>query len=287
VDDAFQYIETCALTVPSGPVVSTGGGGVFVTDVEAIGGIAANKIYEPDTVPPNVDLTQVTVDKDTVRIHFIAEGGIKSYTPKVYVDGILATNLTEDAEDKRHYYGYVDLVVTETKTVYVTSDAGGSDSVLIERAGKGPEIVDIWFGSYPGSQTELKAGDQIQVFVAVENQATSVEVLDFGAAVAGVLTDAGVDDAYSPGFKIATGTITISARSGNLPVRAVAKNSIGTYGDAHDSSGTLVLNQTYPVITFNSITYPPGQQALKGSETADVDATVSEFDTIQYDSPRL
>jgi hypothetical protein len=52
-----------------------GGGYIFITNVEAIGGNISDIIYEPNTVPTDVVLNECTTDTSDIRIHFIAEGG--------------------------------------------------------------------------------------------------------------------------------------------------------------------------------------------------------------------
>lgn len=288
LDDLKEFIETCAYAVPSSgnQTGSGGGGGLFSTDITSNGGIAGSKVYAPDTVPANAVITEAVVDNDSVRIHFMAEGGSAFYSPTITVDGIVATNLQEDPSDKRHFTGYVDVVVTESRIVQFTSSTGATGSVYVIRAAAGPTINEITFGPYPGIQTELKENDQIAVTVAVDNTATEVDILGVGGAKFTSLTVGGFDSG-GIGYKFATGIINISNLSGAQTVTAIARNALGTEGDQFSSTDTLLLNQTYPSISINSVDYPATQGALKTGESATVNNTANNFDTIVYSSSDL
>jgi len=262
---------------PPGPPGSGGGGEVFALDVVPTStGIVGSKTYEPNTTPPNVELHQCLSDTPNVRVLLGCEGGADKYSPSVTVNGVAAV-LTESTT-KRWFTGYADITLSAgINTVNVVSDAGGTDTVIVEVLGAGPEITSITFGPYPGTQTELKAGDQISVTVHTDADATQVTVLPQGATAGKTLTVTG---------GVATGVIDISANSGNLPITARARNSFGTYGNDFQSS-TLVLNQTTPTITNGGVSYPSGQQGLNTGDTGTVNAPVSDADTVIYSSTHL
>lgn len=281
-EPVIEFIEECAQCPTETPSAGGGGGAVFALDITpTAGGIVGSKAYEPDTVPADVAIVSGVTDVDEVTVHVQAEGGSDLYTPVVTIDGVQVTNFQQYPDDRRVFYGSVDLVITASKTVDIVSSAGTTDSVYIERAEAGPEIIDLTFGAYPGTQTELKAGDTISVSVAVENAATQVALLTYGA-VNSVILALQPADGHSPGYRYATGTATISSGTGLLSARAVAENSLGTPGTEFTSIDQVLLNQTYPSISIGAIDYPLGQQALKGSESATVNHTVSDFDTILY-----
>ncbi|MFW6377179.1 MAG: hypothetical protein ACOCZ5_00900 [bacterium] len=281
--DVSTYDDTIHVG-PSGGAVGTGY--VFITDVTPTGsGNVGYKTYEDDTTPSDVDLIECTTDTDLVDIHFMAEGGV-NYSPEITLDGSTDNNLQQYSDDRRLFNGYfsIDLGLPEDSSAIKTikSSTGKEDSVKIIKSGAGPEITDITFSSYPGSQTALKEDDEIDVTVTVENQATSCWIEDGKASKSHVSLSLGGDSGAGSGYKYATGTITISSITSDAPVDAQASNDLGTLGDVY-TSDDLTIDQDSPVINFNSITYPSGQEALKSSESATVDVSVYDFDSIEYD----
>ncbi|MEO5344213.1 MAG: hypothetical protein H7842_12925 [Gammaproteobacteria bacterium SHHR-1] len=273
------FLITAGEQGPPGPPGAGGGGAgeVFILDVTpTASGIVSGKTYVPDTVPANVEISYCLSDTKQVRVHIGCEGGADSYSPQVSINGVPAT--LAESSTKRWFTGYADLTLESgVNTVTAVSDAGGEDTAEVEVLGAGPAILGISFGPYPGSQTELKAGDTISITVTTEPEATSVSVLLAGAAMATTLAASGGQ---------ATGTITTSSASGAQPVSAKARNSFGTYGEVFVSD-PLTLNQTYPSFGSPSVVYPAGQSALKGSETAALTLTASNFDTISYNSAQV
>lgn len=265
-------------------------GYVFITDVTNAGNVG-DKSYTANTVPTDTVLESCTSDTVDVTIHFLAEPD-SNYSPTLSISGTQCTNLAEYGTDRRLFNGSIPYSLTvaagETETIVVESSTGQSDSVDIQRAGAGPEITAIVFGSYPGSQTDLKENDQIGVTVTVANDATSVWIEADKASKTLVNLTLGAVDGAGAGYRNATGTITISSIASDSPVDAQAENALGTRGDVFTSSN-LNIDQVYPTITFNSITYPATQGALKNSETADVNVSVTNWtpgtDTIAYSTP--
>jgi hypothetical protein len=265
-------------------------GYVFVTDVSNSGNIG-DVSYVPDTVPTNTVWTECTSDTTNVSIGFLAEPA-GFYSPTVSISGIQCTNLSQYGDDRRLFSGSIDVALTcapgEYQDFVVESSTGQSTSVRVNLAGAGPEIIDISFGSYPGTQTALKEDDTVAVTVTVENDATSCWIESDKASKTYVNLSLGAEDGAGAGYRYATGTITISSVSSDSPVDAQAENALGTRGSVY-TSANLDIDQVYPTITFNSITYPATQGALKNSETADVDVSVTNWssgtDTITYSNP--
>ena len=270
------------------------GGGVFFTNIAPTStGIVGTKLYVPGTVPTNRVITDGTTDTAAVRVTLIAEGSGLFYSPTITIttDPALPGTpsivpLSEDANDKRFFSGFVDLtgINSGDYTVVATSSTGAVASIQIHRAGVGPVVSSVAIGALPGSQTEAKSGDVVQVSGIVPNAATYVEVVAGGAAGALSSLSLGVDNTGGVGFKTFSGTFTVGSGSGAQSIQARARNSLGTYGTNVTSSNTITLNQTYPAIGTRTITYPASQSALKGTETATVASTVTNFDTITYTS---
>ncbi len=267
-----------------------GVGYVFVTNVTNTGNIG-EKQYVSDTVPASTVLTECSSDTAGIVVAFLAEPS-GFYSPTITISGTECTNLAQFGDDRRLFSGSIPVTLTcaagEYQDFVVESDTGQSTSVRVNLAGAGPEINSIVFGAYPGSQTDLKENDQISVTVTVANDATSVWIEADKASKTIVNLNLGAVDGAGAGYRNATGTITISSTGSNAPVDAQAENSLGTKGSVFTSSN-LDIDQVYPTITFNSITYPATQGALKSSETADVNVSVTNWtggtDTILYSTP--
>jgi alcohol dehydrogenase YqhD (iron-dependent ADH family) len=50
-------------------------GNIYITDITA-NGIVSDKVYLPETVPPDTVLVEATTDSDNITIHFIAESSM-------------------------------------------------------------------------------------------------------------------------------------------------------------------------------------------------------------------
>ena len=276
LDTAIKTTATNASSLVIGQVYVTG---VVPTST----GIVGSKVYVANTVPANAIVTEATSDTANIRVTVMAEGGIAFYNPTVTIDGQTVT-LSEVANEKRMFSGYVDVVVTEDRVINVVSSTGATTSVSLKRAAAGPVASALTFGALPGAQTEVKSGDVVPVAGAVDNTATYAEIIAGGAATSLVSLSLGAADSAGAGKKTVSGNITVSALSGSQTVSMRARNTLGTYGSNLTSTNSVVLNQTYPTISSVSIAYPSTQAALKGSEVATVSATITQFDTVSYSS---
>lgn len=255
---------------------------IFITGVTAPSGNTGNFQYVAGTVPANKIVTHATADRTTVRVHFMAESPATFYSPSVTFDGNPVTFIQEAADDRRVYIGYHDVTLAENGVVTLLSSSGASASVNIELAIGGPAVTAATLGAYPGSQTEVKAGDVVAITGTVANSAVSMTVVDFGAAGSGVINTFGANDSGGAGFKTFTGTITVANRTGTLAARVTATNSLGTIGTPFDTTNTRVLNQTVPTIAVPTFSYPAGQEAVKSGQTVTATAAVANADVISY-----
>lgn len=285
-----QYVDQAIQGGVGGAVT----GGVFITNIAPTStGIVGNKLYVANTVPANKVLTDATTDTDSVRVTIFAEGGGSFYSPIVTITtvpaqagGPIVATLTEDANDKRAYNGYADLVgITADTVVTATSSTNAVDDAIIHRAAAGPVTNFVTIGSLPGSQTEAKSGDVVTITGRVSNDANYAEIIAGGAAGALAVLTVGAADSFGTGFRSISGSFTVSGLSGSQSISARARNSLGTFGSALASTNSITLNQTYPTIGARTITYPSTQSGLKNTETATVAATVTNGDTVVYTSP--
>ena len=279
-----QYVDA---QIASSAIV----GGVFFTNIAPTStGIVGSKQYVAGTVPINKVILNGTADTSSVTVTMFCEGGTSFYSPTITIvtdppqaGGDIIATLAEDPNDKRSYTATANLTgITVETLVTATSSTGASATTTILRAGAGPAFIALTIGTLPGSQTEVKAGDVLTVTGRVENSATYAELIAGGAAASLSVLTLGAENSFGTGYRTATGTFTVGSGSGALSVTARGRNALGTYGANFTSTNTVTLNQTFPTIGARTIVYPGSQLALKGSETATVTATVSNFDTIVY-----
>lgn len=296
VGDALQFREILAgpnvtVDVSDNLVVigATGGGGesidggVWITDIEpTTTGNVGDKSYSSDGVVLDSCLT----DTSTVTVHVLALPGHTNYKPVVTIDGSAVT-LSADS-DKPLFEG----------TYPMTYDfADGSISVLHEDGADWSTIVDgdtpasilsaEFTGGYPGSQTELKAGDIFDVSIVTDVSIVSVEVDDFGALQAGTF----VVNGTNVGFTATIADRGTSTQSLGMRIRVVkstgstSANYLSSSQGSVDGKDLVDLNNTYPGVSFGTILYPGIQGAIKSGEDASVGNTVTNYNTITYSSP--
>ena len=268
------------------------GGGVFIIDVSPttpgddivtptyVSGVVGGQVVE--SIETNTEFVTVTVEWDGLATH---------YTGVVEINGTPVTGVTEIGNTRR-YTGSIAIDLAGADLIEAIHTGRRYGAVEVNRAPAAPEITALsFFGGYPGSQTELKAGDTFQI------QGTT-DVPAVGYEVEGLATDACVPASGSfPSGTSFTLTCTIADRGTtvqDLASRIRVKDSFGSFGSYRstnelggnvDGTDTVKVNNLYPTLVFGAITYPATQLALKDSETADVAVTTANLDTILYDSP--
>jgi len=271
-------------------------GGLFFTNIAPTSaGIVGSKTYVAGTTPANLVITQGTTDTGNVTVTLFAEGGSAFYSPTVTVTtvpaqagGPIIATLTEDPNDKRTYIATAALTgITADTVVNASSSTNATATATIIRAAAGPAIDVLTIGAYPGAQTEVKAGDTLSVSGRIANTGTYAEIIAGGAAAGLTVLTVGAPDSFSTGFRSVTGNFTVGGGAGALGVSVRGRNALGTFGNTFASTNTVILNQTFPTIGARTITYPATQSGLKGTETATVASTVTNFDTISYTATGL
>lgn len=282
-----QYVDQA---VESG-VGGAAQGGLFFTDATPTStGIVGSKTYVSNTVPANAVITEATTDTNNVTVTLYAEGGSAFFSPTVTITtvpeqagGPIAATLTVNASDRRTFTATANLTgITEDTVITATSSTNATTTMTIHRAVAGPNVNILQIDSLPGSQTEAKSGDTVTFSGRVPNSATYVEVIAGGAAASLAVATVGAIDSFGTGYREFYGSFTASALTGTQSITARARNALGTYGSNLQSSNSITLNQTYPTIGARTVTYPIGQSALKGSETAMVAATVTNANVVTY-----
>lgn len=267
---------------------SPGGGGsgwIIINDIAAQGGgVVSGKTYQ--------DIPNNTVLQSCVTSNLAIVVSVRSSYPQVEVGPVSAT-LPRDGSGG-YYAGTVSLTLPAAGVLLANAitpdgEVGATDSVAVALDAP-PELVTFQFaGIYPGSQTELKAGDVFQLTGTLDKAGNAIEVQDIGAGTSQLLT-------FPTGLSF-TVSMTIANRGTvvqSLPARARARNVAGAFGGMRDTNtggGTVdgvnlvKLNNLYPTVSFGAASYPGSQQALKGVESATVAVTTANLDTIAYTSP--
>lgn len=259
-------------------------GAVFITDIQPQNAQdnVGSKVYSSDG---NV-LDSAISNTDQIRVFVLAAMGHTNYKPLVTVGGDQVA-LIQD-EDQSIWHGAVDISLGGATTVSATHEDGAEHTVNIT-ADIGPEIqTAVFTGGYPGSQTELKAGDSFQIQVNSDTDMTRIEIDDFGAGEPEIF-DFAATTAESITISIADrGTTTQS-----LGLRLRAMNANGSFGGyflttsagSTDGVHLVNLNNLFPSGLIDAVQYPNSQQAIKDNEQAAVDLLASDYDKLIYESP--
>ena len=147
--------------------------------------------------------------------------------------------------------------------------------------------------------SEVKAGDEVEAKVYIDGKGSAIN--DISVSVSNKYLSDGTQQSFSSSYSKTTlsdgsfeftipikvfGPLGNGSRDGQQGASFKAKNNFNSQGDEFSSQASADLNNgTIPQIQFNSVSYPAGQQAIKSSESASVDNSVSNFDSIAYSSP--
>jgi hypothetical protein len=258
-------------------------GAIFITNIEPqdsqdnVGG----KVFSSD----GIVLDSATMNTDLIRVHVLAGLGHTNYKPEIMVEGeavVLSQN-----EDQSIWEGFVDIDREGSETITATHEDGATHIVNIT-TDVAPEVQTALFDNgYPNAQTELKEDDTFQLNVVTDLPMTRIEVQDFGAGKPQTFDFAATTNA----------TINVAiADRGKTPqsfgARIRTMNANGSYGTPFDTDSVgsdngvhvLILNNLYPVGLIDAIQYPVGQVAIKDSESAGVDLSASNYDSLIYES---
>ena len=273
-------------------------GWVRTTDVTPQGsGTVSSKTY--DDSPNNTILSTALSSTEDITVHLEA-----SY-PNVDVEGVTAV-LPKVGDI---YAGTVDVTIAVSGLTRVTSKAiapdglSGSTHEVDVTVDAPPQILTLSFAdqgggagaagpgnTYPGAQTELKAGDQVRVEGTTDKACDAIQVSDFEAGTNELVTFASTTS-FSALITIADRGTSVQALAARIAARDATTAALGPTRDTDQGAGTadgvdlVNLNNLYPSVSVGAITYPGIQQALKGAETADVVNSASDFDTILYEDP--
>ncbi len=275
-------------------------GWIYVTDLGGqSGGIVSDKLWQ--------DAGQTVIQSGTSDTLDI-EIDIKASYPLISVATLSGTEefnvisaTLPRAGDGSHYTGTVNYSLVsdpiyDIKVEVTTPNdnepdcgIGACDNVLVGFDSP-PELLTLFFtGGYPGSQTELKAGDTYQISGTTDKPANAIRLLNIDAGISQTL-------AFAEGTSF-TVTMTIANRGTSVQALAAhvqARNSAGGFGSTRttdelggsvDGTDLVNLNNIFPTFVDNGTVFPGGQTAFKGVEVGTQSTTVNNADTGSYTSP--
>ncbi len=258
-------------------------GGVWITDISPQGiGNVGDKIFSSDGTVLDSCLTDTSV----LAISVLALPGHTNYKPLVYINGNTVT-ITADV-DKPVFTGTYNMLYNFSDASITVNHEDGAHWSTIVNADTPPVILSANFiGGYPGAQTELKAGDTMQINVVTDVSITQIVWDGIGALTAGTYTASGTNNTF---------TVTIADRGTSPQLlgftlrvkKSTGSTSLDYVSTVHGSvelTDVVNLNNLYPTITWGAILYPGTQQAIKSGEDVSVGNTVLNFDTLTYSSP--
>jgi hypothetical protein len=280
-------------TIPS-TEASGAGGSIFITYVSPSGGIGnvGDYVYEtPGETIGNTALISCSTTTQTVLVDIYALQGRSRFKPKLYITGQqIPLTLVERQTDRPVFLvNDFGINLNNRTSIRVDHEDGAYHTISITQDSP-PQITSAYFyGGYPGSQTELKAGDTFNFHVNTDIDVVSIEIDNFGAFNASTTSvTAGTSHNLTSRVIADRGTSVQ-----DLGARVRVQKANGSYSawflttsqGSTDGQYTVKLNNLYPSVSVSTITYPGSQQALKDSESATVSNTVSSFDVISYTSP--
>lgn len=268
-------------------------GSVYIIDINPSGGIGniGDKVYEDaGGTSANSILNSCSTTTQNVQVSVLALPGHTRYKPIVTLSGqnITLTSLA----DRPLFTGIAFINLNSGTSLTVRHQDGASHTCSI--AQDLPPVVQVAYftGGYPGSQTELKENDTFNLFIQTNTPVTRIEIDNYGAYKA-----FSANVAAGTTFTVTTAQIANRGTSTqNLGARVRVQKANGSFSNWYltenagsiDGTHLVKLNNTFPTIsTINqaNIAYPASQAALKDSETAVVNHTVTSANTVIYNSP--
>ena len=249
--------------------------GIFITNITAeTSGLNVQKTLLPD---PNGGAVSSILTADTSVRVFVEWDRGEEFQGSPTVNDVAVTNISKVGGS---YTGEAVIDITGLSSIDAVLD-GFTYTVNIA-VDDAPEVLNISFGSMPGTQTALKAGDTIDVTVDVDIDFTSLEIKDSGLFGSQTIENIVSDDNGSGGFQT-TVTLTVANRSittTQLQTATIAAvSNAGSTGPDLESLG-INYNNAVPSMSGISIDYPITQGAIKSGESADISYTVANTDSI-------
>lgn len=271
-----------SLTGISAPAATIIAGSVFITDINpvSIDDNVGNKVFSNN----GKILESCISDTDNIKVSVLAKPGF-DYEPIITVNGVEVI-LIEQLNGT--FSGDVFINLNGSTTVTAVHSEGPTDTCIVNKEYK-PIILSARFiNGYPPGQSEVKAVDTFDFAVMTNVNITSIEVFDYGAFEADIFNISPTMSYTFTGNVANRGTTTRDYGAKIRVVTASGSKSDYFYTDSfgvNDGVSTIKLNNVYPSIIFNSVTYPGTQQALKNNESATISLSISNGDQATFTSP--
>jgi hypothetical protein len=203
---------------------------------------------------------------------------------------------------------YVDGVFADTanvdiSTVRVANGATDSEDIIVKVA-NGPEITSVAIPNQAKAavapnvigDTEIKGGDTIEIIAEIDTQgenAGSIEIRIFDAGISDGDDFGNYNATHLSGdiyqYIIPVEVTSDVTRNGSQSIIIEARNQYGTLSDPATSSPSnqITVNQTAPVVSISSVSYPSSQEAIKSGESATISNSVTGEDSVLYESPSI
>ena len=286
----------------SGGGSSDTNGFVFISDITAqnVSNNVGSRTWQ--TGATNEVLETCVSDTTLVTVEFIASTNNLTYKPQLLINGLSVPEINIIANvDRPIFTGTFDIELTVTDgngdyPIAISSNGGATHQAIVQ-SDPAPVIqTAVFTGSYPGTQTELAAGNSFGFSITTD---IDFDLIEFDNTSSYATNQSNISTAATSNW---SGTVNIADRgntANQYPARVRVRKPTGTWSAwvTTNSAGNtdmvhvVTLNNVAPTVTFGTITYPTGtyaQQALKGSETATVVNTVlnqGTNPTYTYSSP--
>lgn len=223
-----------------------------------------------------------------INVAVIAVTGT-NFKPVVDVNGVSVLLTRNAATDVWAGVAAVNLVGAGPHTITATHGDGNVDTAIVTL--ETPPVVTgvVFSGTYPTpGQTQHASGQVVQLTIDADSDFVEVDVTG-GAVVPTAQTFAATQsktiDVVIANQGLTTTTQTASARVRNANGTWSTVVSSSAVATPLDGVNTLELNNTRPTVTWGSVVYSSGFSALKDLETATVNLTENNVDTVAYTSP--
>lgn len=290
VDGGFVGSEAefnVALAAPKG--IS---GGVFITDItpKNVSDNVGDRVRSAD----GFSLKTCSATSHDVVVAITAITGHTNYRPVVKLNDVVIPVVAKG--DAPLWTGTLNVTLPAADAqgkvvVLVEHEDGAKASTTVQFDTPAKITAAVFTGNYPAGQTELKAGDTFGVRITTDVDVVGYEIADDGALVASSGTFTAGKLQILSGLVIADRGNTLTTQGFQVRVKKASGSWSSWYdsttGGAVDKVNTVKLNNLFPTITFGAIAFPANQGALKGSEAATVNHTVTNYDSIAYASTEL
>lgn len=223
-----------------------------------------------------------------INVAVIAVTGT-NFKPAVDVNGVSVLLARNANTDVWAGVAAVNLVGPGPHTITATHSDGNVDTAIVTL--ETPPVVTgvVFSGTYPApGQTQHASGQIVQLTIDADSDFVEVDVTG-GAVVPTAQTFAATQsktiDVVIANQGLTTTTQTASARVRNANGTWSTVVSSSAVATPLDGVNTLELNNTRPTVTWGSVVYSSGFSALKDLETATVNLTENNVDTVAYTSP--